>query len=119
MPVIEIQTPVKAPPPGLLELIAKRVQSILNLPDDRVWILWSGFDEHGYFRPNWSAEAGQGGPIVRIRCKSDYNPHQVNSVMTAIADMLAEHMRVPLESVYIVVDPVLRGRLFVRGQLWT
>lgn len=118
MPVIEIQTPVTAPPPGMLALMAKQVQSLLDLPDDRVWILWTALDEGCYFRPSWGAEVGQGGPIVRIRCKSDYNSHQVNAVMTAVAEMLAEHMCVPLDSVYVVVDPVVRGRLFVRGQRW-
>ncbi|WP_213781592.1 hypothetical protein [Caballeronia sp. dw_276] len=118
MPIIDIFSPLKDPPPRLLPSLAIQVREILGLPDDRVWLLWHPIAQSHHFRPNWSGDPARAGPIVKVRCKSDYSDIQVRSLIQGLAETMAGHLEVPVDSIYIVVDPVLKGRLFVRGTLW-
>jgi phenylpyruvate tautomerase PptA (4-oxalocrotonate tautomerase family) len=118
MPVIDIFSPLTEPPPRLLPALASEVQKILGLPDDRVWLLWHPIAPGRHFRPNWSGDPARAGPIIKVRCKSDYSDTQVRSLIQRLAESTAAHLQVPVDSIYIVVDPVVKGRLFVRGTLW-
>jgi phenylpyruvate tautomerase PptA (4-oxalocrotonate tautomerase family) len=118
MPVIDIYSPLPAPPAGLLPALAGQVSDILDLPDDRVWLLWHAVPDGNHFRPNWSGDPARAGPIVKVRCKSDYSDLQVRTLIGGLAESISRRLDVPVDSVYIVVDPVVAGRLFVRGTLW-
>lgn len=118
MPVIDIYMPTTKPPEHLLEEIASEIQSLLCLPYDRVWVLWHTMSDGCYFRPNWQRGSEPSGPIVKMRCKSDYSLAQVQSVMVVMVKCLSKALHVSPESVFIIADPVERGRLYVRGQIW-
>jgi phenylpyruvate tautomerase PptA (4-oxalocrotonate tautomerase family) len=118
MPVIDIYSPLAQPPALLLPSLASQVRDILDLPEDRVWLLWHPVAPAHHFRPNWSGDPACAGPIVKVRCKSDYGDTQVRALILGLAESMARHLGVPVDSVYIVVDPVVKGRLFVRGALW-
>lgn len=119
MPVIEMYSPLAVPPRGMLEALAQRIQTVLGLPDDRVWLWWNAVEKECFFRQDWNTEPEHCGPIVKIRCKTDYTPGQVQAVMMTLAHTLSERLNIPVDTIYIVVDPVEKGRLFIRGNLWT
>jgi len=119
MPVIDFQSPQRIPPPTLFPAVAAAVRELLHLPEDRVWLVWHHIDEGGYFRKHWTSGEGNQCPIVRVRCKIEYTDEQVEALITTLAELLCEHCDVNLDSVYIVVDPVMKNRLFVRGAIWT
>ncbi len=118
MPVLDFQSPAEHPPERLLPEVAEAISTILQLPDDRVWVFWYRIHDRNYFRRQWTKDLHCPAPVVRIRCKEDYSPSQVAAVLSTVAGLVSRHCGVDKGDVYIVVDRVLKGQLFVRGEIW-
>jgi phenylpyruvate tautomerase PptA (4-oxalocrotonate tautomerase family) len=118
MPVIDFQSPLKAPPPRLFSAIVEAVSGTLSLPEDRVWILWHQIAPTNYFRKNWFESKDHPAPIVRLRFKSEYVEKQRERIIEILVQLTSEHCVVDANDIYVVADPVQKGLLFVRGELW-
>lgn len=117
MPIIEFYSPQMKPPVNLFEQIAAEVRETLDLPADHVWLLWHKIDIDCYYRENWQTSKIPA-PIVKIRCKSVYSDERVKKVIHVIAENLSFALKIPQDVIYILVDPVQKGHLFVRGKIW-
>lgn len=119
MPVIDFQSPQKNPPAGLFSAVVDEISTALALPEDRVWILWHQIPDNNYFRKNWFESLENPAPIVRLRCKSEYSTEQRRVIIDILVRLTSEHCKVDVADIYVVADPVQKGLLFVRGELWT
>ena len=118
MPVITIEHPFAEAPAGLLETICERVQALLLLPENHVWAFWHCVPMANAYRPDWRDGAEVAGPIVRIRCKSKYSDEERRTVMHAVADEISRKLSVPIDSIFVLLDPVEPGRILSRGTIW-
>lgn len=118
MPVIHIEHPSPHAPVGLLQAVCEKVRSILDLPPSHAWSFWVPVDRKNVFRPDWDDRGDTAGPCVWIRCRSSYTFQQRRTVILGVAEVISEFMSLPIDSIFIVLDPVERGRVMARGDIW-
>lgn len=119
MPVIDFQSPLQHPPVGLFLSVVEELSVALSLPEDRVWILWHSIPVENYFKKSWVESDGAYGPIIRVRCKIEYNSAQRRQIIEILVRQTSIYCEVDSSLIYVVLDPVQRDCLYVRGKLWT
>jgi phenylpyruvate tautomerase PptA (4-oxalocrotonate tautomerase family) len=118
LPVIDIYHPLPAPPKGLLVELCAAAGAIVDQPPTHVWAFWHPIGPDCFERPDWFADPMRAGPLVRIRCRSIYTVEQRRALLSDLARFIAGALKVDIETLFVLLDPVNPGQLFVRGDIW-
>jgi phenylpyruvate tautomerase PptA (4-oxalocrotonate tautomerase family) len=114
MPIIEITSPRRHPPAGLLDDLCGAVTQLLGLPPGHAWAIWRSVED--YSRPEWAG--GDLGPIVFVRCKSHYSRDQIGRMVHTIQRALAQGLDCQADTIYVAVQRIAPHELLVRGEIW-
>ena len=118
MPVLQIYSPLDAPPPGLLDEICSGIIDILRLPPDHCWAIWNEVAPNNFHRASWHYGATENGPIVIIYCKSTYGDEEIAQLLVFVRDTLARKLFCSVADVYATIQRVQPGETLVRGGVW-